>query len=296
MNENPPTRQLRDLPPRSIGLYTKATVLFGGFLQQFGWIFFCMGSLFAWIFIPMSDVKFWFEFGKKWETALGKIVAAEATNSAVNDEIVYQYLHSFELNGQRYTGKSFTVGQDFQGGEEVNIEYDAKNPSDSYVKGAKRAEFPAFVLFVLIFPLVGLGFIVFAIRQNWKTVKLLEIGEFTRGAMCSKEATNTTVKINNNVYPVYKFSFEFEAGGKQYAAICKTYQAWLVEDEEREIILFDKYNPDFNVVFDAAGNMPEITEQGMLASPGVGKVVYLILPLIGIAMNVFFFFSKPLLG
>jgi hypothetical protein len=267
MQTNPTTRQLRDLPPRSINLYTKATVLFGGFLQQFGWIFFVMGSLFSWIFIPMSDVKFWFEFGKEWKETPGKIVAVEPTNSAVNDEVVYQYLHSFELNGQRFTGKS------------------------SHVAGSRRAVFPAFVLFVLIFPIVGLGFIVFAIRQNLKAIKLLEIGEFTRGTLCSKEATNASVKINNTTYPVYKYSFEFDAGGRTHSAICKTHQAWLVEDEEREIILFDKYNPDFNVVFDAAGNMPAITEEGMLATPGIGKAVYLLLPFIGIAMNLFFALS-----
>ncbi len=290
MQTNQTARTLRDLPPRSIGLYTKAIVLFGGFLQQFGWIFFVMGSLFSWIFIPMSTVKYWFEFGKKWEKAAGKIVSAEPTNSAVNDELVYQFLHSFEVNGQRYTGKSYSVGQDFQAGQEVSIEYNAKDPKESRVEGAERAIFPAFVLFVLIFPLVGLGFILHSIRQNLRAIKLLEIGEFTRGTMCSKEATNSTVTINNQRYPVYKYSFEFDAGGRTHSAICKTHQAWLVEDEEREIILFDKYNPDFNVVFDAAGNMPNITEDGMLATPGIGKAVYLLLPFIGIAMNLFFAF------
>ncbi len=288
MNENPAARHLHDLPPRNIGLFTKATVLFGGFMQQFGWIFFCMGSLFSWIFIPMSDVKYWFEFGKEWKEVPGKVVSAEATNSAVNDESVYQYLHSFEVEGQRYRGKSFSVGQDFQGGQQVSIQYDAKNPSDSHVAGSRRSVFPAFVLFVLIFPLVGLAFIVPAIRQNLRAIKLLEIGEFARGKMATKESTSSSVKINNTTYPVYKYGFEFEAGGKSHTATCKTHQAWLVEDEEREIILFDQFNPDFNVVYDAAGNMPGITEQGMLASPGFGKVVYLLLPLLGIAINLFF--------
>ncbi|MCF8247328.1 MAG: DUF3592 domain-containing protein [Saprospiraceae bacterium] len=297
MNQNPSARQLRDLPPRNINLFTKATVLFGGFMQQFGWIFFCMGSLFSWIFIPMSTVRYWFEFGKEWQQVPGKIISAEPTNSSVNEQPVYQYLQSFEVNGQRYTGKSFSVGPEYQGGEEVTIEYDANNPSDSHVEGARRAVFPAFVLFVLIFPIVGGVFIFIAIRQNLKAIKLLEIGEFTRGTMCSKEATNSTVTINNQRYPVFKYSFEFQAGGRTHSAICKTHQAWLVEDEEREIILYDKYNPDYNVVFDAAGNMPEITEAGLLATPGIGKVVYLILPMVGIGMNLFFlFFPLNLMG
>ncbi len=292
MNENPTTRHLHELPPRQVGLYAKAIVLSGGFLQQFGWVFFCMGSLFSWIFIPMSDVKYWFEFGKEWKEVPGKLVTAEPTNSAVNEEVVYQNLHAFELDGQRYTGKSFTVGADYSGGEDVTIRYDAKNPTDSHVAGSRRAVFPAFVLFVLIFPLVGLAFIVHAIRQNLRAIKLLEIGSFTRGKKTTKESTNSAVKINNRTYPVYKYGFEFEAGGKCHTATCKTHQAWLVEDEEREIILYDQFNPDFNVVYDAAGNMPRITEQGTLAAPGIGKAVYLILPLVGIGINALFLFPR----
>jgi hypothetical protein len=214
----------------------------------------------------------------------------------VNDELVYQYLHSFEVDGQRQTGKSYTVGQDYQAGQQVTIEYDAKHVADSHVKGAERAVFPAFVLFVLIFPIVGLAFIVHSLRQNWRAIKLLEIGEFTRGAMCSKESTNSSVKINNTTYPVYKYSFDFEAGGRTYSATCKTHQAWLVEDEAREIILYDKFNPSDSIVFDAYGNMPAITPEGMFASPGIGKAVYLILPLLGIALNLYFIFiGAPLL-
>ncbi len=290
-------RQLRDLPPRQVGLFTKAVVLFGGFMQQFGWIFFVMGSLFSWIFLPMSSVKYWFEFGKKWEKVPGKIISAEATNTAVNEEVVYQYLHSFEVNGQRYTGKSFTTGNDFQAGQEVTIEYNANDPSDSHIEGASRAAFPAFVLLVLIFPLIGLVFIIQGIRQNRKAIRLLEIGEFTRGTMCSKEATSSSVTINNNHYPVYKYNFDFEAGGRTHSATCKTHQAWLVEDEAREIILYDKYNPADCIVFDATANMPEITEQGMFASPGIGKIWVLTLPLMGIGMNIwFFFFPWNLMG
>jgi hypothetical protein len=282
-------RHLHELPPRHIGLFTKAVVLFSGFLQQFGWIFFVMGSLFSWIFIPPSTVRFWFETGKDWKEVPGKVITAEPTNSAVNEEVVYRYLHSFEVNGQRFTGKSFTTGPDLQGGQEVTIRYDANAPDKtSYIQGSDRAVFPAFVLFVLIFPLVGLGFIVHSIRQNAKAIKLLEIGEFTRGAMCSKEATNSTVKINNNTYPVYKYSFEFEANGRTHNAICKTHQAWLVEDEQREIILFDKYNPDFNIVYDATANMPNISEQGILEPAGFGKLVYLALPLMGVAIHLLF--------
>lgn len=289
METQPSSRHLHELPPRHVGLYTKAVILFSGFMQQFGWIFFVMGSLFAWIFIPPSTVPLWFEMGKDWQEVPGKIISAEPTNSAVNEEVVFSYLHSFEVEGQRYTGKSFTVGQDFQGGQQVTIRYDAKAPGkSSHVVGADRAVFPAWVLIVLIFPIIGLGFIIHSLRQNLRAIRLLEIGEFARGAMCSKETTNASVSINNNTYPVFKYTFEFEAEGRTRNATCKTHQAWLVEDEQREIILYDKYNPDFNIVYDATANMPGISEQGRLKPAGLGKAVYLALPLMGVSMHLLF--------
>ncbi len=288
MNENPSSRHLQDLPPRQINLFTKATVLFDGFMQQFGWVFFCMGSLFAWIFISASEVKYWFEPSKDWQETPGKVVSAEPTNSAVNDQVVYRYLHSFELDGQRFTGKSFTAGQQYNGGEAVTIRYDAKNPGDSYMLGTDRAVFPAFVLFVLLFPLIGGAFIIYAIRQNLKTIKLLEIGEFTRGRLVSKVATN--VKINDS--PVFKYEFGFEANGKQHIAICKTHQTGLVEDEEREIILYDRYNPGHNIVFDAE-SVPAITEQGELEPAPFWKIALILLPILGLAIQFYFILYPP---
>lgn len=261
-------------------------------MQQFGWIFFVMGSLFSWLFIPSSTVRFWFEFGKKWQETPGKIVATEPTNSKVNEVTVYSYLHAFELDGKRFTGKSYTTGQQFQEGQEVTILYDLNNPNDSHVSGSKRAIFPAFVLFVLIFPLVGLAFIIHSMRHNLKAIKLLEIGEFTRGKMIAKEATGGEIKINNRRYPIFRYSFGFDAGGKTHVANCKTHQGWVVEDEELEIILYDRFDPDFNFVFDAAANMPAITEDGMLKAASPGKVLYLLLPLMGIGLNLFFTFGS----
>jgi hypothetical protein len=293
METAPASRQLRELPPRSIGLLTRATILTGGFFQQFGWIFFVMGSLFSWIFIPVSTVRHWFEFGKDWKEIQGKVVVSEPTNSSVNDRMVYSYLYSFELDGQRYTGKSYGYGGNYSNGEEVTIRYNARNPSEGYIKGSKRAIFPAAVLFVLIFPMVGLAFIVSSVHSNWKAMRLLEIGEYIRAKLVNRESTNGSVTINNQTYPIYKYSFEFAAGGKTHQAVCKTHQAWLVENEEREIILYDRFNPEVNIVFDAYPNLPEISEEGMLKRPSIKKLLNLILPLIGIALNVLFFLANP---
>lgn len=290
MEAKPANRQLWELPPRSLNLFTKVTILFGGFFQLFGWVFFVMGSLFSWIFIPLSTAKFWFEWGKKWEEIPARIITVEPTNSSVNEEVVYSNLYSFQINDERYTGKSFTFGQKFSGGEDVVVRYNANNPEESYVVGGNRAVFPPFVLFVLIFPSIGLGFILYSLKNNWKAIRLLETGEFTRGKLMSKEVTNT--RINNQ--PVFKYRFEFQATGKTYYATCKTHQGWLVEDEEREIILYNCFDPSDNIVFDAMSNLPAITEDGSLESASVLKVANLLLPATGIGINLYFLLHKSI--
>lgn len=286
---HPEARHLTDPAPRRVGLFTKFVILFGGFMQQFGWIFFTMGSAFAWIFIPLSDVRYWFVSEKNWVETGGDIIAIESTNTSVNESPVYKIVYGFDLEGKIRAGNGYSHGQTYQVGQEVRIKYHPDAPEKSYIIGAKRAVFPAFVLFVLIFPVVGLAVLIPSLLQNLKAVRLLETGVFTRGKMAEQIATNSTITINNTVYPIYKYSFEFTAGGRTFTATCRTHQTWKVEDEEQEIILYDKFNPDFNVVYDAAPNMPDISAAGELKPATVSKAVNLILPALGIGLNAYFF-------
>ncbi len=287
MESNPASRRLREAPPRHLNLFTKATVLFGGFLQQFGWLFFIFGSFFCWIFIPLTMVDFWPETGVERQEIKGEIVSVEITSATINNSAVYSCLYTFEVNGERYTGKGFAPGQKYQSGDEIAILYNTADPGDSRAPGLERSLFPPWSLLVLIFPLTGLAFIIYSLKNNWKAVKLLQNGTFTRGKLVNKEMTNT--KINN--LPVYKFEFEFNVGRMAHTAVCKTHLSQLVEDEEQEIILYDNFNPDYNVVYDAEGIMPAITEDGELKTPSLFAAAYLLLPLSGIGLNLLFLWT-----
>lgn len=290
-------RQLTDPAPRRVDVFSKFVILFGGFSQQFGWIFFTVGSLFAWIFIPISEVRYWFVSEKNWVETGGDIMAIEQTNASVNDAPVYKIVYGFDVEGKIRTGNGYAYGQTYQVGQEVQIKYRPDAPDKSYIMGARRSMFPAFVLFILIFPAVGLAFLIPSFLQNLKAVRLLENGAFTRGKMAEKSGTNTTIKINNTTYPVYKYSFEFTTAGRTYTAACRTHQTWKVEDEEQEIILYDRFNPGFNVVYDAAPNMPGISAAGELKPAPAWKAVNLILPALGIGLNAYFIWmGTPWLG
>lgn len=288
MPQNPASRFLSESPPRRIDVFTKLTVLFGGMLQQMGWAFLAMGSLFSWIFLPASDVALWFQAKKEWIAIPGQVISSESTNSSVNDQMVYLHRHDFELNGQTYEGQSYSIGKSYHSGDQVIILYEDGKPENSHIEGERRSMFPALVLFVLIFPLIGLGFVISHLKKNAKAIRLLEHGTFTRGALHSKEGTNSTVKINGRSHPIFKYRFEFTAGGKTHFANCKTYQSWLVEDEEREIILYDPFGPEDHVVYDSIANMPRISPQGMLEPATLIKASALILPAISLLINWYF--------
>jgi hypothetical protein len=292
----PESRNLTDPAPRQVDIFTMATILFGGFTQQFGWVFFTLGSLFAWVFVPASEARFWLEPKTGWLEAPAAITSFQATNASVNDQTVYWYTYSFDVNGQIYTGKSYSMGKPYEVGDEAIVKYRGNAPEVSHIQGANRAIFPSFVLFVLIFPLAGLGMIIGSLRYNLRAIRLLQIGAFTRGKMVGKEDTGSYIQINNTTYPVYKYYFEFSTGGRAFTANCKTHQSWKVEDEEQEIILYDKFTPDFNVVFDAAPNMPAISRRGTLELASPTKALYLILPILGIGLNAYFFWNGSPLG
>jgi hypothetical protein len=124
--------------------------------------------------------------------------------------------------------------------------------------------FSGWALFVSIFPLVGLIFILISVKNNLKFLDLLKIGEFTRGSLCTKEPTGGYIKINNTTYPIFKYEFEFEYKNKTHKATTQTHLAQLVEDEKKEIILFDRFNPDYNVVYDTMPNAPAIDAAGYM--------------------------------
>lgn len=260
----PEDRHIRELPPRTIDWYTQATIVFGGFFQQFGWIFFGFGMIFFWVFGWNSEARYWLDSFGKWEETTGVIIMSDRTGASQNGATVMRLTFQYEVGGKRLIAKAYESGSGFEEGVEVPVLYKKSNPKKAYIKGARRAMFSGWALFVSIFPLVGLIFITVSIKSNLKFLDLLKIGEFTRGSLCAKEATGGYIKINNATYPIFKYEFEFEYKNKPYKATTQTHLAELVEDEKKEIILFDRFNPAYSVVYDTMPNAPDINPAGFM--------------------------------
>ena len=266
-------------PPRSVPWLVRSQVLFGGFLSQFGWLFFGFGFIFVWIFGLNADLGGTLFSWRGVATTEGITVNVEPTNATVNDTPVYAYTYSFRVESleTEFQGVSYTTGQQFESGWTVTVEYLKSNPNVSRIHGTRQAMFGPWVLcLVFLFPLIGLVFVVFGLSGGIKANRLLAQGKVTQGVLKSKEPTST--RVNNR--PVYKLTFEFRADdGGIYEVVSKTHLLQLLEDEAEEQLVYDPRHPAHAVMMDNLPGSPDIDEMGFIHSTSfTSGVLPLILP------------------
>ena len=278
---------LLELPPRQLNWYTQAVLLCGDRMTQIGWLLFAVGSLFFWVTSTHSEARLWFHHQTlDWATKAGVILSADSTGKWEDKKQIWRYGHSFELEGKRFPGESYSIGKIFDAGQIAYIHYDPADPSYNCIIGMRRNIYSMRVNWMLLLPFFGLFFIFYPIGQNLRFIRLLKIGDITRGKMVGKTATNQTVNTGGSVRPVMKYLFAFEYEDTIYHATCSTHRTDLVEDEETESILFDRYNPAFNLVYDAVPNVPAIGPKGNMVPAPARKAWVLFLPAFGIAVNI----------
>lgn len=264
-------------PPRAVPLLIRLRLLLGGFLNQFGWIFFGFGLIFVWLFTLEADLTSWYTFRGPLQSAEGTITASRKTNTSVNDTPVYEHQYAFAWEGGRYAGTSYkTGGSTRQPGQAVTVEFPEGKPQVSRIQGMRRGIVGLFGLMPIIFPAVGLCFIVAGFRKGKKGIGLLIFGQPAEGKLISKERTNTRV----NKQMVYKLTFEFTASdGQAHTAVSKTHQTRELEDEAAEPILYDPMVPDYAVLLDDLPGRPRIDEMGSITvSSPAGSLTCLLIP------------------
>jgi hypothetical protein len=265
--------------PRHIPITAKISVIFGGFRSQFGWAFFTFGLLFFWIFGMNADVSS-LRFQGEIIRQPAQISGLFSTGFEEGETTVFEVQYQFIYEGIAYDGASYTTGIHNDPGDSVMVEFPAGAPESSRIVGGRNAAFPIWVLFVSVFPLIGLVFIIAGWRRGIKRLAIMRNGLFAWGEMVGKEATN--VKINEN--PVYKYTFRFtDSSGNVREITDETHRTDLVEDDNRERLLYDRHDPENGMLLDIVpgGVTFDVDGQIQPASP-VKTAVYLILPLLAL--------------
>ncbi|MDX2063637.1 MAG: DUF3592 domain-containing protein [Bacteroidia bacterium] len=223
-------------PPRSVPPTTRLVVLFGGVLQQIGFLFLLFGIPFTFAFLPLRTVIGGLAGSPNRETT-GTVTLAEPTGASENDVTVYKNTFTFTADdGKRYTGSSYTTGQGVEAGESVTVRYRSSDPTWAVIEGQRMGLFPVWVGFmILIFPAAG-GLVAWlGLRNRPRALRLLANGHYATGKLVSKEPTNT--RINNRT--VMKLTFEVSLpSGRAFQATAQHHLPEKLEDEAEEPLLY----------------------------------------------------------
>ena len=274
------------LPPLPVPWPVRTQVLFGGFFNQFGWLFFGFGMVFAWIFGLSADFSPAYFALSQSETTQGTISDIQSTGASENETPVYanHFVFRVEREETEFFGVSYTTGQRYSIGQTVPVQYLADNPDVSRIEGARGGTFSAWILCLVgIFPIIGLIFIIAGMRRGVKGNRLLKNGKIGQGRLVDKSPTNT--RINNRT--VFKLTFEFEADdGMPYRAIAKSHLTDNLEDEPWEQLLYNPKNPGDAVLADNLPGAPDIDESGNIYTANPARSLgVLILPAIALIIH-----------
>jgi hypothetical protein len=250
------------LPPRHVPLGVRLRVLFGGPMQQFGWLFFGFGLAFVWAFAFNSDVGALVRPFVPVASAVGSVIDVTETNASENDSMIYAVSYQFAApDGKSYNGTSYTTGLMYAPGDRAPVEFAIRRPQDSHLKGARRAMFGPAALLSALFPAIGLVFVTIGMWDGVKANQLLRSGRLALARLRTAEGTNASV--NNR--QVVRLVFEFVAhDGTPHAVEVRTSLPDPLQDEAEEIVLFDPGDPDYAVMLDGLPGPPHLTSAGEL--------------------------------
>jgi len=262
----PDTSSFRRLanPPRPVPLLVRQRVLFGGMTSQMGWVFFGFGMIFFWAFVWRADLTSWYRFRGVVPVADGQVIRSSDTGASEGGSKnrrgtpIYKNEFLFLVDDREYRNASYAVGTRLAVGRRVRVQYLANDPSLARIQGMRANVFGPAVLFVLLFPSVGFGLVVFSVSRGIKACRLLSHGVPTTGRLISKEAT----AVKENGRSVYKLTFEFETGeGRSCTATART-NAPEKFREQGEPLVYDPENPVRAVMLDNLPGAPHIGDDG----------------------------------
>ena len=274
-------------PPRRVPISLELANIFN-FMSLFGWIFFGFGMIFFWVFVGHADFSAITFRGDIVQTT-GKVVRVEETGASENETSVMANHYEYSVAGQRLSGTSYTTGSAAAAGEEVTVEFVEGDPARSRIAGMRRAEFGPWIIFVAIFPLVGLIILYFAMKSGFRRAQLLRNGLLTTGKLVSSEPTAMTV----NDRRVYELTFEFTArDGRRCEAKARTSDPSRLEDDHAEPLLYDPENPSKAYLLDEVPGRPEIDGTGELVGQPLRAAFAVALPALVIGGHLLYFLTK----
>jgi hypothetical protein len=253
----------------------------------FAWIWLAFTGPFSTVFLRNADLTSWWRFRGAVESTRGVVTACERTRASEGGSKgrsgtpVYANRFTFERAGETREGISYATGRCLTPGSSVTVQYLADDPDRARIAGMRSAIFGPGVLFVALFPLVGLGMLGFAWRARRRELRLLALGKLGHGTLVAEEETH--VSVNKRKVVKLRFDLVTEAG-THHEVVVKTHRTEALKDDPRERLLYDPASPELAVGWDLLPGPPRVDATGAIEPPGLaGSVAALLLPALAFA-------------
>ena len=116
-------------PPRAVPLSVKLRLLFGGALNQTGWLLAGFTMIFFWAFVLNADISSWYYFSGKLKTVTGKSLGTQKTGASsggskhTKGTPIYENHYSYtDKMGKQRKGVSYATGRKIPAGKSVQLE------------------------------------------------------------------------------------------------------------------------------------------------------------------------------
>lgn len=131
------------------------------------------------------------------------------------------------------------------------------------IEGSRNGTFEWPMLFILLFPAIGLTMITVGMRKGLTGLRLLTHGIPAQGRFAGQTGTN--VRINDE--PVLALTFEFKTvDGRTARCVAKTHEPHRLKDEAEEPLVYDPEDPSVAVLLDDLPGRPRISDDSVVRS------------------------------
>lgn len=249
----PETRTLERLspPPRLVPLEIKISELTGGMLSGLGWFFLGFGLIFVWIFVLKADLSSW-RYSGELSRAPARVEGCRRTGFSESSgrrgpsSYIYANDFSFTRDDRVHRGRSYAHAC-LEAGEAA-VEFPKGRPELARLQGMRRAPFSPAVLFILIFPGIGLIFVLSSVRTGLRDIGLLERGLMARAKAASSKPTN--LRVNNQVVWEVTMSFRDRSGAERRMT-ARTRDPLKLERDGVHSVFYDPDDPSEAIAVDA---------------------------------------------
>ena len=277
-----------DSPRRGVPWSTRLTVRWGGGRQQFGWCFFAIGMVFAWVFAPEADVSSLLHFRGELVQAEGRVTSSQKTGYSVGGSSsrstgrmrssgrpVMAHDYRFTVGGTNYEGVSYVTGGGPMEGRTVRVEFPAGRPGISRIQGMRRAALGPWMLLVLILPAVGLGVAVSGFLWSQRALSLLGRGAVAVGRLVDQQRTNRTV--NKRVVQRLTYAYA-DLLSREHSLVVSTHQPQVLDNADQQRVLYDPEQPARAVLVGQLPGGVHLAEDGQAEEVPLRRVLAAVLP------------------